>query len=123
MVRNRVSLTFLDNILTLNSVALISILIVCYDIYFARLIQVEFHMREFSKTITFLFPVRVQQLCDEPRVLPIPDIYHWIELMHMVDISFIKDLIKQILSYIIFPPSTSGMIYTEELSILVEPIE
>lgn len=113
----------MDNILTWDRENLISILIVGYDINFARCIQTKIHIRVFSETTTFSFPYLMHQLYDTGKVLHIPEVDHWIEVTYMIDISLIKDAANLFLTHRAYPLSSSGMTHFEGHFIPAKPVK
>lgn len=113
----------MDNILTWDRVALISILNVGYNIDFARWIQLNIHIRAFSETNTFPFPCLIQQLCDAAGVSSISEVDHQIKVTGMTNIILIKNAVNSIIIQRIQPPITFIQTYFEGPFILVEPVE
>lgn len=90
-MRHQLSLKSVANMLTWDRVLLINILILGYDINFARWIWDVIHKRTFHQFTRIPFPYFVQRLCDVIGVLGILKVDVTIEATYIDNIWFIKD--------------------------------
>uniref|UniRef100_M1DXG2 Integrase core domain containing protein n=1 Tax=Solanum tuberosum TaxID=4113 RepID=M1DXG2_SOLTU len=90
LVRNRVSPTKDDNLVTWDRVVMVVELVAGLGIDYTRMILAEIHKRDFRTTTTYPFPSMIFQLCRDSGV----PIWHCDKLVHAagtLDIGLIRD--------------------------------
>uniref|UniRef100_M1DFS1 Integrase core domain containing protein n=1 Tax=Solanum tuberosum TaxID=4113 RepID=M1DFS1_SOLTU len=68
LVRNRVSHTQADNVLTWDRAVMVAALVAGFEIDFARMLIAEIHERAFKASTTYPFPCLIFQLCRDSGV-------------------------------------------------------
>uniref|UniRef100_M1DE30 Integrase core domain containing protein n=1 Tax=Solanum tuberosum TaxID=4113 RepID=M1DE30_SOLTU len=90
LVRNSLSPTMADNIVTWDRAVMVAALVARMDINFPCLLLGELHERDFKPTTTYYFPCMIFQLCRDAGV----PIWHCDKLVHAtgtLDIRLIQD--------------------------------
>lgn len=120
IVRQHLSPTSTENMLTCDRVELIASLIAGYDIDFPRWIRAE---KAFYEFITLPFPCLVQRLCDAAGVPTTLDVDRRFKATSMVNIGFVMNASNPIMIQKAQSFTSSGAVYFEGPFISAKQVE